>query len=94
MASYTDGPLKVVEYCNAESYVKGCGKSYADGKEGRNPFHARTQNYNPETIKDHTDGRATKGESHEGRVTIHSDHVGAKAEPIRGPLYRRDNGGR
>ena len=93
--SGADGPRKVVPYRNAESYIKGCGQSYSGAPEGLNPFHARTQDYNPEKITDHTGGRGAKGMSQVGRAPkAHSDHTGSLATPVKGPLFRRDNGGR
>lgn len=92
---YTDGPLKVVPYCNAESYIKGCGKSYRNAPEGKNPQHARSQDYNPELIKDHTGGRGSKGSNQHVGTSASTDHTGSMAN-TRGldNLYRRDNGGR
>lgn len=89
------GPTKVVPYRDASTYIKGCGQSYAGAKEGKTPFHARTQDYCPEEIKDHTGGRGSKGTSQVGRApSIPTTHTGGLPAPIRGPLFRRDNGGR
>ena len=77
------GPNKVVPYRNAESYIKGCGQSYSGAKEGKTPFHARTQGYDPEKITDHTGGRGAKGMSQVGRApSIPTTHTGGLPAPI------------